>query len=164
MPILPPQLLDSLRLRPHLEAILPDLAEDEYDVPSFLDLIIMHHPRDSPENPAVALVYHPNGLHEPPMDRFFPLIHLRRPEFRHMVALDTPKGTAYVGGDGHVDGVDLLSPEERPLWRKIGMVELAARFYFGPLHAELAMDRSLHLRHYDMHHSTLSTREGWVRN
>jgi hypothetical protein len=147
-----------------LENVFPDLADEEYHVPSSLDLIITHQPGDSLENHAVALVYHFNGLHKPPMDRFFPLLHLRRPDFRHMVTLDTPKGTAYVGGDGHMDGVDVLSPEERPLWRKFGMVELAARFCFGPLYAELVMDSSLHLRHYDMHHSTLSTREGWVRN
>jgi hypothetical protein len=92
-------------------------------------MITPHHPED--EDFAVALLYHPDGLREPPMELYFPLAHLHRPEFRDMREFDTERGVIVVGGDGHVDGVDLLPPEERPLWRRISMTELALRFYFS---------------------------------
>lgn len=92
-------------------------------------MITPHHPED--EDFAVALVYHPDGLHQPAMDLYFPLAHLHRPEFREMGEMETGSGIIHVGGDGHVDCVDLLAPEDRPLWRRISMAELALRFHFS---------------------------------
>jgi hypothetical protein len=122
----------------HLE---PDSTYDEYQVPQFLDLMITPHHPDN-EDSAVALLYYPDGLDQPPMNLFFPLTHLLRPEFRDMDRLETACGIIHVGGDGHVDDVDLLPPEDRPLWRRIGMAELALRFHFyqPPTHQPEAGD------------------------